>query len=108
MCMYSASATGPDTGCLTPFHLVHLGAFALRGAALVCVEATSVLPNGRLSPQDSGIWNDKQRDALKPIFAFIKMQGAVPAIQLGHGGRKVRLFFPFSFFVSPLLLLLSY
>jgi 2,4-dienoyl-CoA reductase-like NADH-dependent reductase (Old Yellow Enzyme family) len=82
MCMYSAASEGPDIGALTPFHLVHLGAFALRGAALVCVEATSVLPNGRLSPQDSGIWNDRQRDALKPIFSFIKMQGAVPAIQL--------------------------
>lgn len=52
------------------------------------VEATSVLPNGRLSPQDSGLWNDRQADALKPIFEFIRMQGAVPAIQIGHGGRK--------------------
>jgi 2,4-dienoyl-CoA reductase-like NADH-dependent reductase (Old Yellow Enzyme family) len=82
MCMYSSPSTGPETGTLTPFHLVHLGTFALRGAALVCVEAMAVLPNGRLTPQDSDFWNDTQRDALKPIFEFIKMQGSVPGIQL--------------------------
>ncbi|GAA5874963.1 hypothetical protein JCM8547_002137 [Rhodosporidiobolus lusitaniae] len=88
MCMYSAAAEGDDVGALTPFHLVHLGAFALRGAGVVMVEATSVLPNGRLSPQDSGLWNDNQRDKLRPIFDFIKAQGARAAIQIGHGGRK--------------------
>ncbi|POY70773.1 hypothetical protein BMF94_6183 [Rhodotorula taiwanensis] len=88
MCQYSCQADGPEAGVLTPWHLVHLGQFAVRGAALVMVEATSVMPNGRLSPQDSGLWNDRQAAALKPIFDFISMQGAVPAIQLGHGGRK--------------------
>jgi 2,4-dienoyl-CoA reductase-like NADH-dependent reductase (Old Yellow Enzyme family) len=88
MCQYSCAAEGSEAGVLTPWHLVHLGSFAVRGAALVMVEATSVLPNGRLSPQDSGLWNDRQAEALKPIFDFIRMQGAVPAIQLGHGGRK--------------------
>ncbi|CEQ39125.1 SPOSA6832_00608 [Sporobolomyces salmonicolor] len=85
---YSCEAEGPRAGCLTPWHHVHLGAFAVRGAAVVMVEATSVLPNGRISPQDSGLWNDTQRDALKPIFDFIRAQGARPAIQLGHAGRK--------------------
>ncbi|GAA5830636.1 hypothetical protein JCM11251_002544 [Rhodosporidiobolus azoricus] len=88
MCQYSCAAEGEDAGCLTPWHLVHLGSFAVRGASVVMVEATSVLPNGRLSPQDSGLWNDRQRDALKPVFDFIKAQGAKAAIQIGHGGRK--------------------
>ncbi|BGO88726.1 hypothetical protein NBRC10512_005172 [Rhodotorula toruloides] len=88
MCQYSCEADGIEAGVLTPWHLVHLGSFATRGAALVMVEATSVLPNGRLSPQDSGLWNDRQASALKPIFDFIRMQGSIPAIQLGHGGRK--------------------
>ncbi|GAA5903494.1 hypothetical protein JCM6882_006563 [Rhodosporidiobolus microsporus] len=88
MCQYSCAAEGDDVGCLTPWHLVHLGAYAVRGAAVVMVEATSVLPNGRLSPQDSGLWNDRQRDALKPVFDFIKAQGSKAAIQLDHGGRK--------------------
>ncbi|GAA5978872.1 hypothetical protein JCM10908_002719 [Rhodotorula pacifica] len=87
-CQYSCKADGPEAGVLTPWHLVHLGTFAMRGAALVMVEATSVLPNGRLSPQDSGLWNDRQAEALKGIFDFVSMQGAVPGIQLGHGGRK--------------------
>ncbi|GJN87754.1 hypothetical protein Rhopal_000709-T1 [Rhodotorula paludigena] len=88
MCNYSCEQDGPDVGCLTPYHLVHLGQFALRGAAVTMVEATSVLPNGRLSPNDSGLWNDRQASALKPIFDFIRTQGSIPAIQLGHGGRK--------------------
>ncbi|GAA6005263.1 hypothetical protein JCM10207_002918 [Rhodosporidiobolus poonsookiae] len=88
MCQYSCAQDGEDIGALTPWHLVHLGAWAVRGAAVVMVEATSVMPNGRLSPNDSGLWNDRQRDALKPVFDFIKAQGAKAAIQLGHGGRK--------------------
>lgn len=89
MCMYSCEqGDDGEAGVLTPFHFVHLGGFAARGAALTMVEATSVLPNGRLSPNDSGLWNDRQAQALRPIFDFIRMQGSVPAIQLGHGGRK--------------------
>lgn len=86
--MYSAEQEGPETGVLTPFHLVHLGGFASRGAAVTMVEATSVLPNGRLSPNDSGLWNDRQMQALTPIMSYIATQGSIPAIQLGHGGRK--------------------
>ncbi|GAA6041250.1 hypothetical protein JCM8097_001297 [Rhodosporidiobolus ruineniae] len=88
MCMYSCAQEGPNEGCVTPWHLVHLGSFAARGAAVVMVEATSVQPRGRLSPQDVGLWNDRQRDALKGVFDFIKAQGALAAIQLAHGGRK--------------------
>ncbi|KAK4052067.1 NADH-dependent flavin oxidoreductase [Microbotryomycetes sp. JL201] len=83
MCQYSS-----DNGMPTPWHLVHLGTMAARGAAVVMMEATSVLPNGRISPEDSGIWSDEHRDAMKPIFSFIKAQGAKAAIQLAHAGRK--------------------
>ncbi|GAA5971476.1 hypothetical protein JCM11641_008369 [Rhodosporidiobolus odoratus] len=88
MCQYSCAPEGPEQGVLTPWHLVHLGSMAVRGAAIVMVEATSVLPNGRLTPQDSGLWNDKQQEALKGVFDFIKAQGSKAAIQLAHGGRK--------------------
>ncbi|KAI5477400.1 hypothetical protein MNV49_006390 [Pseudohyphozyma bogoriensis] len=85
MCQYSAES---GTGLPTTWHLVHLGGFAVRGAATVIQEATSVLPNGGLSPEDLGIWSDAHTEAYKPITAFIKAQGAVPGIQLAHGGRK--------------------
>lgn len=83
MCQYSATDGVPNT-----WHLVHLGARAVGGAGLVMVEATGVCPEGRISPYDLGLWNDAQRDAFKPIAAFIKEQGAVAAIQLAHAGRK--------------------
>lgn len=83
MCQYSAL-----DGVPTPWHLVHLGGFATRGASLVIAEATGVLPNGRITPQCPGIWNDEQRDAWKPIFDFVKANGARAGIQLAHAGRK--------------------
>jgi 2,4-dienoyl-CoA reductase-like NADH-dependent reductase (Old Yellow Enzyme family) len=83
MCQYSSRDGFP-----TPWHLVHLGSRAVGGAGLVMVEATAVSPEGRISPDDSGIWTDDHADALAPIAAFIKEQGAVPAIQLAHAGRK--------------------
>ncbi|KAL1862877.1 hypothetical protein VTK73DRAFT_6587 [Phialemonium thermophilum] len=83
MCMYSA-----DDGHLTDFHLVHLGAFALRGAALTIVEATSVTPNGRISPDDSGLWQDSQIPPLRRIVDFVHSQGHKIGIQLAHAGRK--------------------
>ncbi|KIH95142.1 NADPH dehydrogenase [Sporothrix brasiliensis 5110] len=83
MCMYSA-----DDGHLTDFHLVHLGQFALNGAALTIVEATAVLPNGRISPEDSGLWQDSQIAPLKRIADFVHSQGNKIGIQLGHAGRK--------------------
>lgn len=83
MCMYSA-----EDGHLTDFHLVHLGAFALRGAALTFVEATAVQSNGGITPEDSGLWQDSQIAPLRRIVDFIHSQGQKVGIQLGHAGRK--------------------
>ncbi|KAK3393803.1 hypothetical protein B0H63DRAFT_444018 [Podospora didyma] len=91
MCMYSA-----DDGHLTDFHLIHLGAFALRGVALTIVEATSVTPNGRISPEDSGLWTDSQIAPLKRIVDFIHSQGQKAGIQLGHAGRKASTLSPWN------------
>ncbi|KAI5481475.1 hypothetical protein MNV49_004232 [Pseudohyphozyma bogoriensis] len=94
MCQYSAA---PGTGIPTSWHLVHLGAIAVRGAALTMAEATAVSPEGRISPEDLGIWSDAQTEAFKPITAFIKAQGSVPAIQLAHAGRKASTLAPWLF-----------
>lgn len=75
-------------GHLTDFHVVHYGAFALRGAALSVVEATAVAANGRTSPQDSGLWSDSQIQPLRRVFDFVHAQGQKAGIQLNHGGRK--------------------
>jgi 2,4-dienoyl-CoA reductase-like NADH-dependent reductase (Old Yellow Enzyme family) len=83
MCEYSAVDGVPDD-----WHLVHLGSRAVGGAGLVLTEATAVSPEGRISPADTGLWNDVQRDAWARIAAFIASQGAVPGIQLAHAGRK--------------------
>lgn len=83
MCQYSS-----DNGLPTPWHMVHLGSRAVGGAAMVMVEATGVSPEGRISPDDSGIWSDAHAQAFKPITRFIKEQHSVPAIQLAHAGRK--------------------
>lgn len=83
MCQYSARDGMADT-----WHLVHLGSRAVGGAGLVMVEATAVVPEGRISPHDLGIWSDQQAEAFAPIARFIREQGAVPAIQLAHAGRK--------------------
>ncbi|MFJ5927194.1 NADH:flavin oxidoreductase/NADH oxidase [Kitasatospora sp. NPDC092948] len=88
MCMYSAPADGPETGVATDFHLAHLGSRAAGGAGLVMVEATGVRPDGRISPWDLGLWNDRQQEALARIAALIREHGSVPAIQLAHAGRK--------------------
>jgi 2,4-dienoyl-CoA reductase-like NADH-dependent reductase (Old Yellow Enzyme family) len=83
MCQYSARDGMPDD-----WHLVHLGSRAVGGAGLVMAEATGVSPEGRISPGDTGIWSDEHARAFRPIASFIKAQGAVPAIQLAHAGRK--------------------
>ena len=90
MCMYSAVDGVPND-----WHLVHLGVRATGGAGLVVSEATAVSPEGRISPQDTGIWNDEQADAWKRITAFVRGQGAVPGIQLAHAGRKASTWPPF-------------
>ena len=83
MCQYSSQNGVPQA-----WHLVHLGSRAVGGAGCVIQEATAVSAEGRISPTDAGIWNDAQMEAYKPIFRFIKEQGAVPGIQLAHAGRK--------------------
>lgn len=83
MCQYSA-----EDGLPTQWHAVHLGTRASGGAGLVMTEAAAVSPEGRISPWDMGIWNDEQADALRPINDFIRSQGATPAMQLAHAGRK--------------------
>ena len=83
MCQYMA-----HNGHATDWHLVHLGGLATGGAGLVMAEATAVSPEGRISPYDLGLWDDAQVPALRRITDFIAAQGAVPAIQLAHAGRK--------------------
>jgi 2,4-dienoyl-CoA reductase-like NADH-dependent reductase (Old Yellow Enzyme family) len=83
MCEYSAIDGVPQT-----WHMVHLGSRAVGGAGLVLVEATGVEARGRISPADTGIWNDAQAEAWSPIVKFMAEQGAVPGIQLAHAGRK--------------------
>jgi len=75
-------------GFANDWHLVHLGSRAVGGAAVVCTEATAVSPEGRISPHDLGIWKDEHIAELKRITDFITQQGAVPAMQLAHAGRK--------------------
>lgn len=83
MCQYSSI-----NGLPTEWHLVHLGSRAVGGAALVIQEATAVSPEGRISPDDAGIWNDLQMEAYKRITDFIDSQNCIPGIQLAHAGRK--------------------
>ncbi|HVS72897.1 MAG TPA: NADH:flavin oxidoreductase/NADH oxidase [Phycisphaerae bacterium] len=83
MCMYSSV-----DGHATDFHLVHLGSRAIGGYALVMAEATAVTPDGRISPDDAGLWKDSQIEPLARITRFLKQHRAAPAIQLAHAGRK--------------------
>lgn len=83
MCMYS----GMD-GFANDWHLVHLGSRAVGGAGLIIAEATAVSPEGRITPDDLGIWSDEHIGFLKRITQFIERQGTVPGIQLAHAGRK--------------------
>lgn len=82
MCQYSA----PD-GVMTPWHLVHLGSRAVGGAGLVIAEATAVSPDSRITPDDIGLWNDKQVEACQPVVKFIHDMGSVAGVQLQHAGR---------------------
>lgn len=83
MCQYSS-----ENGMPTDWHLVHLGGRAVGGAGLVMVEATAVSPEGRISPDDSGMWSAAHGQAFARIARFIKEQGATPGVQLAHAGRK--------------------
>jgi 2,4-dienoyl-CoA reductase-like NADH-dependent reductase (Old Yellow Enzyme family) len=83
MCQYSAK-----DGFANDWHLVHLGARAIGGAGLIMQESTAVSPEGRISPDDLGIWDDEHIAKLKQITAFIMMENACPGIQIAHAGRK--------------------
>ncbi|GAA4752199.1 NADH:flavin oxidoreductase/NADH oxidase [Nocardioides endophyticus] len=83
MCQYSAVDGVPND-----WHLVHLGSFARGGAGLVFTEATAVVPEGRITPEDTGLWNDEQQTAWTRIVEFVHGQGATAGIQLAHAGRK--------------------
>lgn len=83
MCQYSS-----EDGFANDWHLVHLGSRAVGGAAMVMTEAAAVLPEGRISPQDLGIWKDSHMEMLQRIFRFVESHGAVSAVQLAHAGRK--------------------
>lgn len=85
MCQYSCENRD---GMASNWHLVHLGSRAVGGAGVVMTEATAVEERGRITPEDLGIWNDAQGEALAPVAEFIEEQGSVPAIQLAHAGRK--------------------
>lgn len=83
MCQYSAV-----DGFANDWHLVHLGSRANGGAGLIIQEATSVSPEGRISPEDLGLWKDEQIEKMQQINRFIISQNSVPGIQLAHAGRK--------------------
>ena len=83
MCQYSAVDGVPND-----WHLAHLGSFARGGAGLVFTEATAVVPEGRISPEDTGLWNDEQQAAWARIVDLVHAQGAAAGIQLAHAGRK--------------------
>jgi 2,4-dienoyl-CoA reductase-like NADH-dependent reductase (Old Yellow Enzyme family) len=84
MCQYSA-----DDGCMTDWHVIHLGHLALSGAALLTIEATSVTPEGRITYGDTGLWSDENEEAMARVLATVRRWSPMPiAIQLGHAGRK--------------------
>ncbi|TKY90064.1 hypothetical protein EX895_000062 [Sporisorium graminicola] len=92
MCQYSAR-----DGLPTPYHIAHLGSFALHGVGNVMVEASSVEPEGRITPQDVGIWSEKHRDAHKALVSVLKSftDGLGVGVQLAHAGRKASTWSPF-------------
>ena len=91
MCMYSAVDGVPQE-----WHHTHLAQFASGGAGLIVAEATSVVPEGRISPRDTGIWNAEQQDAWAPIVQAIHDRGGLAGIQLAHAGRKASTWWPWA------------
>ena len=83
MCQYSC-----NDGMTDAWHMVHLGSRAVGGAALVIMEATAVVPEGRISPEDAGLWSDAQIEPLSRLCEFLHSVGSVAGIQLAHAGRK--------------------
>ncbi|HQS09813.1 MAG: oxidoreductase [Rhizobiales bacterium 24-66-13] len=92
MCQYSAK-----DGAATDWHLIHLGNLALSGAGLLILEATAVEPDGRISPDDLGLWSDATEAALADVVARVRAQSPMPlGIQLGHAGRKASVNVPWA------------
>jgi 2,4-dienoyl-CoA reductase-like NADH-dependent reductase (Old Yellow Enzyme family) len=91
MCEYSSA-----DGFANDWHFVHLGSRAVGGAGLVFTEATAVTPEGRISPEDLGIWKDEHIDPLARIVRFVHEQGSVAGMQLAHAGRKASTYRPWS------------
>lgn len=91
MCMYSAIDGLPQE-----WHHTHLAQYASGGAGLVVAEATAVVPEGRISPRDTGLWSDAQRDAWTPIVSAITARGSVAGVQLAHAGRKASTWWPWA------------
>jgi 2,4-dienoyl-CoA reductase-like NADH-dependent reductase (Old Yellow Enzyme family) len=89
MCQYSSV-----DGMADDWHLVHLGSRAVGGAGLIFVEASAVTAEGRITPGDMGIWNDRQIEPLARIASFVHRMGGVPGIQLAHAGRKASCLVP--------------
>ncbi|MEG0294284.1 NADH:flavin oxidoreductase/NADH oxidase [Enterococcus sp.] len=87
MCMYEVHK---EDGVATPFHFAHYGARAIGQVGLIIIEATAVAPDGRLTNQDLGLWNEEQAQKLKELVATLHFLGAKVGIQLGHGGRKAK------------------
>ncbi|MDI1294637.1 MAG: oxidoreductase, partial [bacterium] len=84
MCQYSSV-----DGCMNDWHQIHLGQLALSGAALLTIEATAVVPEGRISHADVGLWDDRTEAAMAQVLTSIRRHSDMPiAIQLGHAGRK--------------------
>lgn len=92
MCQYSCPSEGPEQGVPGDWHLQHIGALARGGAGLVMVEATGVVPEGRISPNCPGLWNDAQESAFARLVGIAHGHGARIGIQLGHAGRKGSVF----------------
>ncbi|KAI9065907.1 FMN-linked oxidoreductase [Trametes sanguinea] len=89
MCQFSS-----DNGHATDWHFVHIGGFAIRGVGAICMEATAVLPEGRISPECAGIWADSQIAPLRRIVDFAHAHGTKIGIQLAHAGRKASTYAP--------------
>ncbi len=87
MCQYSCDPVAAP-GVPGDWHLVHYGSLAVGGAALVLTEAAAVVPEGRISPHDAGLWNEEQERAWARVVAFVHSQGAAAGVQLAHAGRK--------------------
>ncbi|KAI8971830.1 hypothetical protein BDF20DRAFT_907407 [Mycotypha africana] len=90
MCMYAA-----EDGMMNDFHVMHYGSLALKGPGLIIMEASGVVPEGRITPQCAGLWKDEQIAPLKRVVDMIKSQGSIPGIQIGHAGRKASCSPPF-------------